>query len=71
MAGRRPYDPDGLDTAQAAAILRVSTSTVRRWADVGRIPHYRTPGGRRRYQEADVRAYARALGIIREQEGAR
>jgi molybdopterin-binding protein len=32
---------------QAAALLGVSPDTVRRWADSGRLPATRSPGGRR------------------------
>ena len=32
---------------QVAALLGVSTDTVRRWADSGRLETYRTPGGQR------------------------
>jgi excisionase family DNA binding protein len=35
----------------------VSESTVRRWTDQGRIPHYRTLGGTKR---AGVRRYRRS-----------
>jgi len=52
-----------LGTAQAAELLKVSPSTVRRWADAGQVPHYRTLGGRRRYREAQIRRLARQLGI--------
>ena len=57
-----------LGTAQAAALLRVSSSTVRRWADAGQIPHYRTLGGRRRYRAAQIRRLVRALGLDAQQE---
>ena len=38
----------------AAAIAGVSVSTLRRWADEGRLPSFRTPGGHRRFRIADV-----------------
>ena len=40
----------------AAAIAGVSISTLRRWADEGRVPSFRTAGGHRRFRVADVRA---------------
>src|SRR5438067_1846388 len=38
----------------AAAIAGVSVSTLRRWADEGRIPSFRTAGGHRRFRVSDV-----------------
>lgn len=45
-----------LRPAEVAEMLRVSTSSVSRWAAGGLIPSIRTPGGHRRYRESDVRA---------------
>ena len=42
----------GLD--EAAKRLSVHPATLRDWADRGRIRSYRTPGGHRRFREADV-----------------
>ncbi len=42
--------------SEAAAIAGVSVSTLRRWADEGRLPSFRTPGGHRRFRVADVQA---------------
>ena len=39
----------------AAAIAGVSISTLRRWADEGRVPSYRTAGGHRRFRVSDIR----------------
>ena len=39
---------------QAAAILGASPASVRRWADQGFLPSYRTPGGQRRFERAEV-----------------
>jgi excisionase family DNA binding protein len=39
----------------AAAIAGVSVSTLRRWADEGRVPSFRTAGGHRRFRVADLR----------------
>ena len=41
---------------EASAFLGVAPSTVRRWADAGRIPIRRTEGGHRRFEAAAVRA---------------
>jgi hypothetical protein len=37
-------------------MLGVDQSTLRRWSDSGKVPVFRTPGGHRRYAEADLRA---------------
>ncbi len=70
-AARRSFCPPGKappsnDTAAlgigaAAASLGVSPSTIRRWADCGRLGSVRTKGGHRRILAADVRNEARRL----------
>ncbi|MCC6314173.1 MAG: helix-turn-helix domain-containing protein [Thermomicrobiales bacterium] len=40
----------------ACELLGVDQSTLRRWSDAGKVPVFRTPGGHRRYAEADLRA---------------
>lgn len=40
----------------ACDMLGVDQSTLRRWSDTGKVPVFRTPGGHRRYAEADLRA---------------
>ena len=40
----------------ACAYLGVDQSTLRRWSDAGKVPVFRTPGGHRRYAEADLQA---------------
>ena len=37
-------------------MLGVDESTLRRWADAGQVRAFRTPGGHRRFSEADVRS---------------
>jgi excisionase family DNA binding protein len=46
--------PDWLSLDDAARRLSVHPATLRDWADRGRIRTYRTPGGHRRFSEADV-----------------
>jgi len=41
---------------RACEILGVNQSTLRTWSDSGRVPVFLTPGGHRRYREADLRA---------------
>jgi excisionase family DNA binding protein len=44
----------------ASALLGVAPATVRRWADAGRIPTRRTPGGHRRFDPQAVQTLALA-----------
>lgn len=44
-------------TAEAARLLGIHPSTLRRWDHKGILhPSYRTPTGERRYTEADLKA---------------
>lgn len=43
-----------LTLSDAADMLGVHEGTVRRWADTGKLPSYRTPGGHRRFLSEDV-----------------
>jgi excisionase family DNA binding protein len=45
-----------LTIQEACAYLGVDQSTLRRWSDRGKVPVFRTPGGHRRYAEADLKA---------------
>jgi excisionase family DNA binding protein len=45
-----------LTTGQAAAILRCSDRTVRKWADDGKLVAFRTLGGRRLFPASSVLA---------------
>jgi diguanylate cyclase (GGDEF)-like protein/excisionase family DNA binding protein len=57
----RVPDPGAtLTLGEAAAALDVSTSTLRRWADDGRIRTLRTSGGHRRFPVAEVRRLSAA-----------
>jgi len=50
-------DPEPLLTSgQVAALFRVDTKTVARWASNGWIGSIRTPGGHRRFRETEVLA---------------
>lgn len=43
-----------LSAGAAARLLGVHVGTVRRWADSGTLPSWRTPGGFRRFEVADL-----------------
>ena len=50
-----PPDPEPaqwLTLGEASRFLGVDESTLRGWADAGRIPTFRTPGGHRRFSRA-------------------
>jgi excisionase family DNA binding protein len=46
-----------LTLGQAAAFLGAAQSTVRKWADGGRLPTFYTPGGHRRFRRDDLEAF--------------
>ncbi len=50
-----------LDLSEAAQYLGVHFTTLRRWADAGQVPCIRTPGGRRRFAESDLRRFMLGL----------
>lgn len=43
-----------LTTGEVAAIFGVTMTTVKRWAEEGKLPYFRTPGGHYRFQPDDV-----------------
>ena len=51
-----PPNVKWLSLQEASDMLGVHPSTLRQWADSGKIPTVRTPGGHRRFAESDVRA---------------
>ena len=56
MAGWHDYsDDDELLLGPAAALLGVHYTTLRRWADAGRVPVSRTPTNQRRFRVGDLR----------------
>jgi excisionase family DNA binding protein len=51
-----------LTPSEVARMFRVDPKTVNRWANRGRISSLRTPGGHRRYREAEVLALLNGSG---------
>ena len=49
-----------LNLGETADILGVHSATVRAWADQGKLPVRRTPGGHRRFARSDIESYALA-----------
>lgn len=43
-----------LTTGQVARRFGVHPATVWDWAETGKLPHFRTPGGHRRFHVIDV-----------------
>ncbi len=54
--GKDPAGQTWLTLRAAKALLGVSESTLRRWANAGDVRAFRTPGGHRRILEEDLRA---------------
>jgi excisionase family DNA binding protein len=54
--GKLSLETNWLSLQEASHLLGVHPSTLRQWADSGKIPTVRTPGGHRRFAEPDVRA---------------
>jgi excisionase family DNA binding protein len=57
-AAQRAARPERLTTAGAAALLGVSTETVRRWCNEGLLP-FEQPGQHKRFRREDVMKLAR------------
>ena len=49
-----------LTLGEAAQLLRVDVTTLRGWANTGKIRVFRTPGGHRRFDAADLESLLRA-----------
>jgi len=46
-----------LTLSAASKLLGVHPATLRQWADAGKVPSYRTPGGHRRFRAEDLRRF--------------
>ncbi len=56
-------EPASLPTREVASLLGVTETTVKRWADSGRISCIRTPGGHRKFLLSDVARFAESQGL--------
>lgn len=54
---------------EASVILDVCSATVRRYSDLGTLPHVRTQGGQRRFRLREVLALARTLETKKRKRG--
>jgi excisionase family DNA binding protein len=50
-----------LNVGQAAEYLGVSAASLRNWSNRGLVATYRTPGGQRRYDRADLDAFMHSM----------
>lgn len=57
VPARRPQAEQWLTLKDASEFLGVHYSTLRKWADEGEIPVFRTPGGHRRFSIGDLRRF--------------
>ncbi len=62
-------EPEWLTLGQAALFLGVAQSTIRKWADQGRVPAFYTPGGHRRFRRGDLETFLARSGPGRQQSG--
>jgi excisionase family DNA binding protein len=54
-----------LTPAEVAALFRVGSKTVTRWANTGKLTSLRTLGGHRRYRESEVRDLLGQAAVVR------
>jgi excisionase family DNA binding protein len=53
-----------LSLTEAGELLGVHPTTLRRWADSGSVPCFRTPGGHRRFRASDLNAWMQGKQTI-------
>lgn len=49
-------DKSLLTPSEASKLLNVAPTTIRHWAQIGRLPFIKTPGGHRRFDKNDILA---------------
>lgn len=58
----RPAGEPLMTPGEVKAAFGVSYTSLARWIEAGKLTALRTPGGARRYREADVRALLNPAG---------
>lgn len=62
-------DETWLTLSEAAELLNVHPTTLRRWANSGDLPALVTPGGHRRFAATDLARFARERSALRNHNG--
>ena len=57
--------PSVLKVSEAAALLGVSSGTLRRWDKAGKVIALRTPSGHRRYQRSHIETLLSASPVTK------
>ena len=52
-----------LTSHDVAKMLHANPTSINKWASEGHLKCYRTPGGHRRFNRADVAAFAERFGM--------
>ncbi|MBI4329641.1 MAG: helix-turn-helix domain-containing protein [Chloroflexi bacterium] len=65
MAKKESEEPSGpwLALREARRLLGVNETTLRHWADSGRVRSFRTPGGHRRFSREDIASFTRERSV--------
>lgn len=69
MTGDDSSNESWLTLSEAAKLLDVHPTTLRRWANNGDIPVLVTPGGHRRFSSSDLARFARERSALRNVNG--
>ncbi len=51
-----------LNTEDVSKILHVGKSTVKRWAEEGKLKCFRTPGGHRKFKQESIKEFIAVYG---------
>lgn len=63
MARKRTHlsEPEILKPAQVAKMIGVNQKTIARWADAGKLPCMKTPGGHRLFEKKAVEKFMKDM----------